>query len=383
MDLLGWLDFIESKIFHYRQCRPVAELSAMASGEPKPFPTDPWAEHQWHIEHAIRGVAPQLTGKAYDEVLRTIKDRLVPNQAADDVSELVRQVATQYVEQKRQELWQAHRPRILSRIQEMFPPAVQEFESHYSSALLDLVFNRLIGTYPESWPEENFDERLAKIVSEVVPRAIAKLVNDKGELRDEELVSLSRAGFPQCKTRLLERYAALLNGLAAAVIHGKNICPESEDPIEFAKDVAQEVSIKLLENLDSFRFESSFKTWVGTIIENEANTKQRKLLGRSKQGKRRYVSFEELQQQSTMPVIHDLERREILRKAFDKHREGGVHNRKSAFFIELRYFEDMDPSEIAMRQGTTTAYVYRLFSDDYPEIRRICIEDFGMSGTDL
>ena len=178
-----------------------------------------------------------------------------------------------------------------------------------------------------------------------------------------------------------------LHDLTPRIIYVKNLRPSVEDATQFAKDVAQEVSLKLLERLDSYKLDSKFETWVGSIIENEATTLgRRKHYGRAKSGPRTYISFEDLQQELAAPttrIIENREHREILRKALDKHREGGVHNQKSAFFIELRYFEDMDPSEIAMRQGATTAYVYRLFSDDYPEIRRICIEDFGISGTDL
>jgi len=68
---------------------------------------------------------------------------------------------------------------------------------------------------------------------------IRALTNDNGELRDEELVRLYRAGFPKCKTLLLERYDMILRSLAPRIVSAKGICPESTDVNEFAKDVAQ------------------------------------------------------------------------------------------------------------------------------------------------
>ena len=111
---------------------------------------------------------------------------------------------------------------------------------------------------------------------------------------------------------------------------------------------------------------------------------KRKMLGRSEKGIRRYVSFEELQEQSaTPPVIRNLFHREILHKIRDKHRQQGARAEKSDDAIEWRHFERMDTRAIAERLGTTVAYVYQLFSHDYPELRRIGMEDFGISGTDL
>jgi RNA polymerase sigma factor (sigma-70 family) len=124
-----------------------------------------------------------------------------------------------------------------------------------------------------------------------------------------------------------------------------------EDARQFAKDVAQSVSVKPLQDLSSYKFESAFETWVETIVENEARSRARKLVGRSKHGRREFLSFEEWRHQPVDPVVHDREHREILRKALQRHRAGGAHNEKSADAIELRYFEDLDTPEVAERVG--------------------------------
>jgi hypothetical protein len=51
--------------------------------------------------------------------------------------------------------------------------------------------------------------------------------------------------------------------------------------------------------------------------------------------------------------------------------------------IVLKYYEDLDAEEVARQLKTTKAYVYQLLSHDYAELRRISIDQFGISGTDL
>ena len=45
--------------------------------------------------------------------------------------------------------------------------------------------------------------------------------------------------------------------------------------------------------------------------------------------------------------------------------------------------EDLDVEEIAVRLNTTKGYVHKMFSHDYRALRRISIDGFGFSGTDL
>jgi RNA polymerase sigma factor (sigma-70 family) len=186
---------------------------------------------------------------------------------------------------------------------------------------------------------------------------------------------------------LLERYATKLHDLAPRIIYAKNLCPSREYPPQFAEDVAQEVSLKLLQKLGSYKFDSKFETWVGSIIENEASTLgARKQIGRGKAGPRTYISFEDLEQElasTVIPIVENLEHRKILHKALQKHRAGGIKDAKSADAIELRYFEELGTPEVAKRIGATELYAARLFSDDYPKVRRILIDDFGLTGTEL
>jgi hypothetical protein len=103
--------------------------------------------------------------------LKAIRSNFLANYSENvSVASLVSRVGKQFIAEKRQELWEAHRTLIVSMIQEMTPAAAREFEG-----------------------------------------AIAKLMTETGELRDEELVRLYRAGFPEGKAMLLERYATKLH----------------------------------------------------------------------------------------------------------------------------------------------------------------------------
>jgi len=354
----------------------------MAPGAPQPSFSS-WELYQKQIIQAVKTIYPHLSSENRDLLLEEIKRNFPADFVGDTRAVLaaVNRLADPLISERRRHHWEEHKASILPKIREAIPAAAREFEIHYTTQLLNQVFDRF---NPETWPSGDvIPEKLKAIVDEVVPTAVAQLTTGDGELREEELVRLYRAGYGKCRTILLERYATKLHDLTPRIIHKKDLCPSVEDATQFAKDVAQDVSLKLLEELDSYNFESKFETWVGTIIENEARTRARKLFGRSKHGKREFLSFEEWRHQPIDPVIHDREHREILRKALQKHRAGGAHNAKSADAIELRYYEDLDTPEVAERLRTTRSYVYRLFSDDYPEIRRILIKDFGLTGADL
>jgi DNA-directed RNA polymerase specialized sigma24 family protein len=340
-----------------------------------------------NFSESIRMPDPVQSGSA--KVRSSTKRRKTPGSEAFwrklSIPRLVDGVVEDFVMLERKRLWEAHKADVISNLQEALPAAARQFETHYTEFFLSKFVSRWFNYwFPEGRSTDQLEEWLKHLLKEVVATEIPKLVNDKGELRDEELVRLYRAGFPNCKTLLLERYQTKLRQLTPAIVHSKALCPESEDPDQFDKDVAQDVAVKLLTKVDSYRFESSFATWVSSICENEAKTRRDKLIGRSEKGKRKYVSFDELLEQSaTPPVIKNLVHRDILHKVFAKHRTQGTRAAKSTDAVELRHFGKMDSEHIAERLQTTLAYLYQLFSHDYRELRRICLEDFGISGTDL
>jgi len=348
-----------------------------------------WAERGASIERLVQAELLTISGSVaanlyFDDIKENLRKGFpvsVEPASFIDLPRLVNVEVKEFIEKKRQQLWDDHKQLVASVIEKQpLPPALREFARYYANTLPQRVFARVRVAHLENQPAEDLQEWLTNYTREVLE---TEFTNDAGELHDEELVRLYRAGYENCRTILLERCAAKLHQLVPRILQrGMPICPLSEDPVEFAKEVAQEVSLKLLTELDTFDFRSSFNTWLVTICENEAYTKRRKLLGRSKQGERIYVSFEELQQDPAAPIRSE-DHREILRKIIAKHRQQGPRAEKSADAIEWRYFEGVDSEKIAEYLHTTLAYVHQLFSHDYPELRRIALEDFGISGTDL
>src|SRR5438552_11231255 len=249
----------------------VAEWCAMAPGAPQKALSS-WDPYYDRIVEAVKTTYPELSAESHDALLASIRSNFPETFVGDTkaVLGLVMRVATPLIANKRRQLWEANKASILPMIREAMPPATREFELYYTTTLLNQIFERY---HPETWSTvDEIPEKLKGLVKEVVPTAVVQIMTGDGELRDEELVRLYKSGYEKCKTMLLERYATKLHDLAPRIIYAKNLCPSMEYPPQFAKDVAQEVSLKLLQKLGSYKFDSKFETWVGSIIENEAKT---------------------------------------------------------------------------------------------------------------
>lgn len=83
---------------------------------------------------------------------------------------------------------------------------------------------------------------------------------------DRELVRESRRGDKEAFRELVERYQRKVLSVAQGMVHNR------EDALE----IAQETFVKAFENLDSFKGESSFYTWLYRIVVNRAIDFQRR-----------------------------------------------------------------------------------------------------------
>ena len=365
-------------------------MPVMAARNAPRSPQEPWETWEGIIGKLVKETFLRLNMQALcerhaTEIVEKFKTRYIesgipPSELIHLPQTVEREVKT-CIEMGAHQQWDLKQDFIRKTIREALPPVMREFEATYILAISKRLFEKFVSSQPETYSPEELEKYWAHVFKDNVSLEISLLTNERGEIRDEELVRLSRAGFPQCKTWLLERYVMELPGRIRSILWQKDICPLNEDPSEFAKDVAQQVALKFMTELDSFEGKSSFGYWLGVICENEARTQRRKVIGRSKKGGRTYVSLEELQREPETPLPSE-DHRKFLRDIIEMHRQQGPRAAKSANAIEWRYYDEIDNAEIARRLDTSEAYVYQLFSHDYRELKRMA-EDLGISSTDL
>lgn len=85
------------------------------------------------------------------------------------------------------------------------------------------------------------------------------------ERSDDELIAVARQGEPEAFDHLMRRYERLVYRVVAGAVG------ERED----ALDLTQAVFLKAFRSVDTFRGESSFKTWLLRIAYHEAANHQR------------------------------------------------------------------------------------------------------------
>jgi RNA polymerase sigma-70 factor (ECF subfamily) len=153
---------------------------------------------------------------------------------------------------------------------------------------------------------------------------------------DEELVALVLAGERYRFQDLVEPYTERLYRMALAIVRS---------PAD-AEDVVQESFLKAFLNLDKFRFDARFSTWLTSIALNEA---------RAVVKARRYIAFEGLfmdivcKQPLPADVLEESEFRRLVARAL-----GGLHPTYREIY-DLREVEECSTETAAARIGIPIA----------------------------
>lgn len=393
----------------------VAEYAAVATSTPQPMPSpeELWKTHEAEIRKLAEEAFPELTrlpvqSDQFVAMMEVIKEKLLklfsePSWQHRFLLPIVDAEVRSFLRNLKERLWEPQFARAVSLIQQTIPPGAREFEEYYLKQLHGAIQKDFLKDYPESKSAAQLDAWVNELVPTIVRARFTRAVKN-GELADEELVKLALERVPNAADRLMERYLPLIRSIVAKIVYSKGKCPDYQDEKAFIEDVAQNVALKVFAKLKTFRFEKPFDHWVKVICRHEAEEYRREFHGREPQphrdlsleqiqetkeeetSTRSHISWKELQELQKDPrrlVIRNLEHRQILHKILEKHRAQGVEAAKSTDAIELRHYEDLSNKEVAERLHTTRGYVDQLFSHDKPELQRIALEDFGLSGLDL
>jgi hypothetical protein len=246
----------------------VAELCAMA--DPEKNMQDAWDLYQDHILRLVRDRLTWVSGPRGCEkhcwvVLDKVKKSFFRNflsgsnwwpedvQVGSKTPEteafwrkmsipgLIDRVVEGFVMEERRRLWFAHRAIVISNLQKALPACARQFEADYTEFfLVKFVFRKFDAGFPEGRSADEFEEWLKQLVKEVAAEEIPKLINDKGELIDEELVRLATSGYEAASVQLMAgheaasvelmaRYSPKIKKIVAGIVHKHGLCPPSQD----------------------------------------------------------------------------------------------------------------------------------------------------------
>lgn len=151
---------------------------------------------------------------------------------------------------------------------------------------------------------------------------------------DTELIGAALAGSEESFDRLMERYQRFVYKLAYGF--GRNH--------DNALDLTQTIFLKVYTKLALFRGQSSFRTWLAKVAYHEGVSWQR-ANRRHAEGHEELVELTDTKRASQDDEVLKNERRQMVL--------GGLArlNRRYRTAVELRYFHDMGPREIAAVLG--------------------------------
>jgi RNA polymerase sigma factor (sigma-70 family) len=104
------------------------------------------------------------------------------------------------------------------------------------------------------------------------------MTNETSNISDEWLITNSLNGDKKSLETLISRYSGLVYNLSFKMVMNK----------EDAADIAQEIFIKIITRLDTFKFNSSFSTWLYRIVVNHILNYKKSAVVKSRQSFREF-----------------------------------------------------------------------------------------------
>lgn len=173
---------------------------------------------------------------------------------------------------------------------------------------------------------------------------------------DRQLVEALRRGDEDAFSEMVDRYQDQVFHIIYRVIGD-----EAE-----AEEVAQEVFIAVFKNIDGFRGDAKFSTWLYRIASNRAKNRVKYLARRNRQ---KHQDFDDTPESNidTNPVGHQGDRpdREAMGRELEEVVQEGLQqlNDKHRMVLVLRDFEDLSYDELSetleIPEGTVKSRLYR------------------------
>jgi RNA polymerase sigma-70 factor (ECF subfamily) len=158
---------------------------------------------------------------------------------------------------------------------------------------------------------------------------------------DDGIIEACRQGDREAFRAIFEAYKDRVYSIALCYCNGD---------VAAAKDVSQEVFVKLVTRIQQFRGDSEFVTWLYRVVVNTCMDEQRK--------RRRWFSLQDAVEQGHMVVKRSLETHQMQRELADSVKAAvGALKPKLRMTILLKYFEDLSYEEIAQVLGCSVGTV--------------------------
>jgi RNA polymerase sigma-70 factor (ECF subfamily) len=179
-------------------------------------------------------------------------------------------------------------------------------------------------------------------------------------MTESEIINQVRSGSEESFDQLMQNYQS----------HVYNVAFSFTKDSENALDISQDVFVKVYKNLNSFRGESQFKTWLTRIAFNESQNWLKK--------NKRHIDMENLKDKSahvdsTDEMLAKENRTILLRSLYEL-------NTKYRLAVVLRYFENYSIREIASTMSCSEGVVKNMLFRSLQKLKNyLGANEFGVN----
>lgn len=168
---------------------------------------------------------------------------------------------------------------------------------------------------------------------------------------EKRLISLAKDGDEDAFTILLERYRSMIFNIAFCIAKNEHD----------AKDMAQEVFVKIYKNINKFEGRSKFSTWVFRVAKNTCIDELKRIVRTQEKN----LKSEEISKEFEARMSRFIPEEQILKNEFNNFVHSLLNELAPLYreIITLRYIRGLPYNEIAKildcSEGTVKSRLYR------------------------